>query len=73
METQTVVEYEVIEPVSNKRLFTKDYDKASEHYERGCMVYETHKTKCQPTPLTQTRVYVTVRWNHKRDSEGDPT
>ena len=66
METQTVIEYEVIEPVSNERFFTQNYEEASNHYENGWMVYETHRTKSQPTLLTQTRVYVTVRWNHKR-------
>jgi len=69
METSTIVTYEVIEPISNRRLFTKDYFVAAKHYEKGCMVYETHKTLTQPTLLTQTEVKVTVRWNHKTQKE----
>jgi hypothetical protein len=69
METSTVVTYEVIEPVSNKQLLTKDYFEAKDHYGRGCIVYETHKTISQPSVLTQTRVYVTVRWSHKIQKE----
>ena len=69
METNTIVTYEVVEPVSNKRLFTKDYFVAEEHYGKGCIVYEKHKTTTQPTLLTQTQVQVTVRWNHTVQKE----
>ena len=69
METQTIIEYEVIEPVSNKRFFTRNYYEAEDHYEKGCIVYEKHKTITQPTLLTQTQVQVTVRWNHKIQKE----
>jgi hypothetical protein len=71
MDTHTVVTYEVIEPVSNKRFFTKSHNEAYDYYEKGWMVYETHATITQPTLLTQTRVYVTVRWNfNPKISEG---
>jgi hypothetical protein len=69
METNTIITYEVIEQMSNRRLITKDYFVAEKHYANGCMVYETHETISQPTIHTQTRVYVTVRWTHNPHSE----
>jgi hypothetical protein len=69
METNTVITYEVVEQMSNRRFFTRNYYEAEDHYERGCMVYETHKTISQPTMHTQTRVYVTLRWTHNPKRE----
>ena len=63
METHTVVSYEVIDPVSNKRFFTKSHDEALDYYEKGWMVYENHTTISQPSLLTQTQLRVIVRWH----------
>jgi hypothetical protein len=63
VETQIIVTYEVIEPVSNNRFFTKDYYEAVEHYENGYIVYEVHKTTTQPSMYTQTQVRIVLRWH----------
>jgi len=65
METHTAITYEVIEPVSNKRFFTKSHDEALNYYEKDWMVYENHTTISQPSLLTQTQLRVIVRWHDK--------
>jgi len=66
MDTHTVITYEVIEPVSNERFFTKSRFEALDHYEQGSMVYERHETITQPSMHTQTQVRVVLHWH------GDP-
>ena len=63
MDTHTVITYEVIEPVSNKRFFTKTRFEAFDHYEQGWMVYERHETITKPSMHTQTQVRVVLRWH----------
>jgi hypothetical protein len=62
METQTIITYEVIEPVSNKSLITESRYEALDWYEKGSIVYEVHKTTTQPSLHTQTQVRVVLRW-----------
>jgi len=64
METHTIVEYEVIEPVSNGRFFTRSLDEALDHYEKDYLVYEKHKTISRTSRFSQTQVVVVVRWNN---------
>jgi len=44
METQAVIEYEVVEPVADEYFITKSRERASEYYNKGWMVLEVHKT-----------------------------
>ena len=55
METQTIIEYEVVEPVSDESFITRSRDRASEHYGKGWTVFKTHTTITQPTLVTQTQ------------------
>jgi beta-galactosidase/beta-glucuronidase len=69
METQTTVEYEITVPETNKSFFTYSREEALDHYDEGCMVFEGHETITTPSVNTQTRVYVTFRWNNNPEFE----
>ena len=63
MESQLVITYEVIEPVSNKRIVTRNRYEALDYFAEGCIVYEHHDTISKPSMFTQTRNRVTMAWN----------
>jgi len=69
METQTVIEYEVVEPVADEYFITKSRDRASEYYDKGWMVLEVHKTTTQPSVNTQSQLRVEWRWNSNPEFE----
>ena len=71
METQTIVEYEVIEPVSNKHFFTDNRFEAFDHIEKGSIIYERHKTIANPSRFVQTEQRVTIAWNDNPELEED--
>jgi hypothetical protein len=69
METQNFVEYEIIDPVSNRRDFTDSRDEAISYFEKNWMVMERHITICNPLPLTQTQLIVIKTWNNNPKSK----
>ena len=69
MEMQTVVEYEVIETVSNRRFFTESRFEALDHYENGSLVYERHKTRGNPSRFVQAEQIITMMWNNNPEFE----
>ena len=69
METQTIVEYVVIEPVSNKDFTTYSRLEALDHYEKESIVYERHITTGNPSPFIQARQIVTITWNNNPEFE----
>ena len=69
MESQTTVEYEVIESMSNKRFFTYSREEALDHYEMESMVYERHITRGNPSRHVQTEQRVTIAWNNNPEFE----
>ena len=69
METQTIVEYEVIEPVSNNSFITYERYVALEHYANESIVYEKHITTSKPSQFVQTEQTVTILWNYNPEFE----
>ena len=63
METQLIITYEIIEPVSNKSIVTESRYEALDFYEKNYIVYEKHDTLSQPSVFTQTLCRVTMAWN----------
>jgi hypothetical protein len=63
MDTQTIILYEIIDPVTNKSMVTKSYDDAHDYFDKGCMVYEKHITHCNSTPCTQSIMTVIMAWH----------
>ena len=69
MKMQTIVKYEVIEPVSNVRFFTHNPDVALDRYAEEWIVYEKHKTIGNPAWFVQTEQTVTITWNNTLNLE----
>ncbi len=63
METQTYIEYELVEPVTNRRLITESREEAIAYFEKKWLVYENYNTVALPSPFVSTRETVTVKWN----------
>jgi hypothetical protein len=69
MESQTIVEYELIEPVSNTEKITFDRYEALEHYDAEWLVYERHITRGNPSRFVQAEQIVTISWNNNPEFE----
>lgn len=63
MDTQTYVEYEVCDPVSDRRLVTESREEALAYFEKGWFVYEHHVTICRASKYSSTRLDVSAVWN----------
>ena len=69
MEMQTIVEYEIVEPMSNEMHITYDYYEALDCFEKEWTVYERHITTGNPSLSIQTRQIVTITWNNNPEFE----
>ena len=69
MESQTTIEYEIIEPITNKRFFTFSREEALDYYAKESIVYERHTTTGNPSQYVQTRQIVTITWNNNPEFE----
>ncbi len=65
METQNYIEYELIEPVTNRRLITESREEAIAYFERGWLVYEHHNTVAVPSAYLSTQQIISLSWNNK--------
>jgi hypothetical protein len=64
MDPRVYIEYEVIDPVSNKRVFTQSREEALAHFDRECLVYERHITLCRVTTHEEAKLSLTTLWNN---------
>ena len=69
MESQLVITYEVIEPVSNKSFVTKNRYEALDYYEKNYIVYETHTTIARLSEFNQARLHAARLWNDNPEFE----
>jgi hypothetical protein len=69
MESQTIVEYETIEPVTNESFFTYERYEALSRYAGEWIVYERHITKGKPSQFVQTEQIITIAWNNNPEFE----
>jgi len=69
METQTVVEYELVIPETNESFFTRSRDAALDVFAKNWTVYERHKTIGNPSCFVQTEQMVTILWNNNPEFE----
>ena len=67
MKTLNFVEYELCDPVSNRRLITDSYEEALAYYEKEWLVYENHVTIGRPSAFTQAKLILTTTWNNNPD------
>jgi hypothetical protein len=69
MESQTRVEYEVIDTETNEQFFTDDHFEALNRFAEEWMVYERHITLGNPSRFVQTEQKVTILWNYNPEFE----
>jgi len=63
METYTEVTYEVIDPVTLENFITESRYEATDCYERGYSVYETHTSITVLSPFALARQQIVSCWN----------
>ena len=63
METHTEITYEVIDPVTHESFITESRYEATDRYERGYSVYETHTSITVLSPFALARQQVVSCWN----------
>jgi hypothetical protein len=61
MESQLSVEYEIVEPITNKSFITESYHEAVDYFERNWTIYESHKSVVR-FGLTTSTQSVTTLW-----------
>jgi len=64
MESQSYIEYELIEPVLNQNLTTGSREQSLDFFRKKWLVYENHYTVCHSSECTTARMIVTRRWNN---------
>jgi hypothetical protein len=69
METQTTVEYEIIDSQTNKNFFTQSREEALDNHARKNMVYEKHFTITNPSLYAQTQLLVVRAWYNNPEFE----
>ncbi len=70
MDTQSYAEYELIDPVSNKRHMTESRDEAVAYFEKEWTVIERQVSVCRPSLYTETELIVKLTWNNNPEFEG---
>ena len=63
MEPQTVIEYELIEPDTNKRHFTRSREEALDRHREKWLVFERQATVHCPSLFTQAHMLVIIQWH----------
>lgn len=71
MDSQTYIEYELSDFVSERRLVTDSREEALAYFEKGWLVVERHITITKPSVHTTTRVDVVATWNNNPEFEKD--
>ena len=70
METQDHTEYEICDPVSNKRFVTFSRDEAVAYFDKEWIVMERRVTICKPSFFTLSEMYVSMIWNNNPEFKG---
>jgi hypothetical protein len=68
MESQIFVEYEIVEPITNKSFISESYYEAVDYFERNWTVYESHKSVVR-LGLTSSTQIVTTLWTNDTNNK----
>lgn len=63
MDTQNFVEYELVNPATDRRYFTESRAEALGYFEKGWLVFENQISVFRPSLYTATKTVVTMLWN----------
>ncbi len=69
METQTNIEYELVNFLQDHGIMTESRDEAISYFESGWTVYENHVTTCILSVDASTQQTVTQRWTKHSNPE----
>lgn len=69
METQTIIEYELVNFVQDRSFMTESRDEAIAYFEEGWTVYENRVTTCILSADASTQQTVTQRWTKHPNPE----
>ncbi len=70
MDSRNYIEYELVDPVSNKRHMTESRDEAAAYFEKEWMVTENQVTICRPSLFSESKMVVKKIWNNNPEFEG---
>ena len=71
MDPIVYIEYEVIDPVSNVRFFTKSRQEALAHFEKECTVFERYTTVNRHSTHEESKFILTDWWNKNPNFKGE--
>jgi hypothetical protein len=69
MESQLSVEYEIVEPITNKSFISESYYEAVDYFERHWTVYESHISVVRFGLTTSTQSVTTLWTSNTNDNE----
>jgi GR25 family glycosyltransferase involved in LPS biosynthesis len=72
MESQTFVEYEIVDTIMDKSYITDSFAEAEYAFEKGMMVYEHHITICDQTTHAKNINRCTTLWEYVQKEEKLP-
>lgn len=64
MDSQNYIEYEISEPISDKRFFSRSYDEARTYFESGWYVVERHITIGVFSIFESSQIIMCQVWNN---------
>ncbi len=62
MDSQTYIEYELVDTVRDRSLVTESREEALAYFEKGWMVYEHHNTVSTPAPKISVQQIISLTW-----------
>jgi len=63
MDSQLYIEYELVNPATDRRHFTESREEALGYFEKGWLVFENQTVMFRPSIYTSTKTIVTMIWN----------
>jgi len=71
MEPRVYIEYEIIDPVSNKRFVTESREEALAYFANECLVYEQHITLWRSSLYEEVKLILKMNWNNNPKFTGE--
>ncbi len=64
MDSQSYVEYELVNPATDRRITTSSREEAIAYFDEDWIVYEHHVTVGRPSRYASMRAEMSVLWNN---------
>ncbi len=70
MDSQHYIEYELVNPVTDRRLTTSSREEALSYYEEDWIVYEHHVMVGRSSRFASVRTEMSILWNNNPEFPG---